>query len=117
MVPAEGVVSHPSASDALSASRVDAFSIVIVAAFVCCAGSIGWFYYHTDDARQIVHGRKRHYLLDADADSNEESDSVHIAEIELTAESGNRLADQGDSKQETKQYIEDMRMNVLSTMR
>lgn len=90
---------------------VDGFSIAIVAAFMVCAGTVGWFYYQSDNARSLFLSRKNHHLLDND----EAGGAGEAGVIELTATTSERYRD-GDDDGETKEYLEDMRMNVLGTM-
>lgn len=81
-----------------------------------CAGSIGWFHYHSDDVRTIMHHRKHRHLLEVEADDDV---GIRADGVELTATSSERFRDadeDGNDEDETKQYMEDMRMNVLGSM-
>ena len=89
-MPAGTAVSQPSASETLPVGGVDALSIAIVVCFIVCAGSIGWFHYHSDDVRTIMHHRKHRHLLEVEADDDV---GIRADGVELTATSSERFRD------------------------
>ena len=80
-------------------------TVIMVAALVCCCATIGWF---GSQHNVWHHTQHNHFLLPV-----EQHPAYQDQEVEMTAR---RSESDTDSDSEKKEYIEDMRASVLTSM-